>query len=436
MSAARRGWLTLCAALLLAVAALCIALRSRQIVMEIGIFSGSLWDVPREATYRWIDEAITSYENSHPGVKVVYRSGTLKDDYSEWLSGKILMNQEPDVFVVLPGDFSTLASLGALMPLREYINGPNPIDPGAFFESAWRLGQLDGQPFALPNELNPELMFVNKSILKAEGIPMPDADWSWDEFYDICRRVTRDTNGDGRVDQFGCVGFGWQLAAATDGLSLFDSRGKQARFNTPEMIRAVRFASSLAALAGNTRISVNDFELGKVAFSPLRFSSYIRYKTYPYRVLRFTDIEWGCIALPKGPNGRNAAQLNGSLWAMSARTDVPDQAWDLLKTLCTDETLLKNTLPYTHSLSAYRPVTDSESFELTLLDFMRGDPGQISAKLLVDIISDSAPTPRFHRYESAMDLADKELYKTIAGEQDVERALSRVQRDVNLFLRE
>ena len=31
---------------------------------------------------------------------------------------------------------------------------------------------------------------------------MPNPDWNWDAMYNICRKVTRDTDGDGALDQF------------------------------------------------------------------------------------------------------------------------------------------------------------------------------------------------------------------------------------------
>ena len=49
-----------------------------------------------------------------------YVSGILKEDYSEWLSERLLMGDAPDVFFVLPEDFNDLAELGALRALSPF----------------------------------------------------------------------------------------------------------------------------------------------------------------------------------------------------------------------------------------------------------------------------------------------------------------------------
>ena len=55
-------------------------------------------------------------------------------------------------------------------------------------------------------------MCVNKTLLESEGIAVPSGDWTWENFYNICAKVTRDTDGDGETDQFGCYGYTWQDA--------------------------------------------------------------------------------------------------------------------------------------------------------------------------------------------------------------------------------
>ena len=52
----------------------------------------------------------------------------------------------------------------------------------------------------------PELMFVNKTILNEAGYDVPDEDWTWEDFYEIVKGVTGDTDGDGEYDTFGVCG--------------------------------------------------------------------------------------------------------------------------------------------------------------------------------------------------------------------------------------
>ena len=46
-------------------------------------------------------------------------------------------------------------------------------------------------------------MFVNKTLLEENGIEIPNVNWTWDDFYAICEKLTVDTDDDGEIDQFG-----------------------------------------------------------------------------------------------------------------------------------------------------------------------------------------------------------------------------------------
>ena len=95
------------------------------------------------------------------------------------------------------------AELGALQPLDVLLAGDKTVDPSDFYDAALQSGSAGGVQYALPYECVPTLMFVNKTLLENEGIPVPENDWTWDDFYTICAQVTRDTDGDGIIDQFG-----------------------------------------------------------------------------------------------------------------------------------------------------------------------------------------------------------------------------------------
>lgn len=106
--------------------------------------------------------------------------------------------------------------------------------------------------YALPYECVPTLMCINKSLLESEGITVPSGDWTWEDFYNICARVTRDTDGDGENDQFGCYGYTWQDALTANGASLFTEDGGSCLISEPKAVQAVAFAQRLGKLTAET----------------------------------------------------------------------------------------------------------------------------------------------------------------------------------------
>ena len=156
-------------------------------------------------------------------------------------------------------------------------------------------------------------MFVNKTLLNKEGFAVPENDWTWDNLTRICERVTKDTDGDGKIDQFGTYNYDWTEALYSNGGQLFDEDGKKCYLNSKNVVEAVKFVESLNAFNDGEKVTQEDFDGGKVAFMPLSFAEYRTYKSYPYKIKKYTNFQWDCITLPAGPNGSNVSEVNSLL---------------------------------------------------------------------------------------------------------------------------
>ena len=210
--------------------------KQQPIVLHIGVYAGSSWDVPTSQRSHALDLAIQKFEKSHPNVRVEYENGIPQSDYSDWLSEKIVSGKTPDVFMVSEQDLSLLAARGVLEKLNGYMNQE---DQAAFYPVAFESGVYQGQSYALPYESNPILMCVNKDLLDKEGIEVPKEGWSLEEFHTICKKLTKDTNGDGQLDQFGSTEYTWKEALAANGGSLF--QGGMLKLTAPEVKESLTF---------------------------------------------------------------------------------------------------------------------------------------------------------------------------------------------------
>ena len=397
--------------------------------------AGSYWDAPNGNCYAVIDAAVERFEREHPNVHVTYTSGILKRDYSEWLIDQYLLGSEPDVFLVLPEDFGTLCELGALAPLDGCLAQDKEVSDTDFYPAALQSGAENGVQYALPYECVPTLMCINKSLLESEGITVPSGDWTWEDFYNICARVTRDTDGDGEIDQFGCCGYTWQDALTANGASLFTEDGGSCLISEPKAVQAVAFAQRLGKLTAETAPSARDFDEGKVAFRPFLFSDYRTYQPYPWRIKRSSNFEWDCIAMPSGTSvgGGNYSRLSTLMLGISQRTKHSRLSWELLKTIaCTEE---MQTMGYTElsGVSALHSVTESDEVA-RLLQMDSQDTASRGMSTLPAIMEDTLATPRFARYHQAMESADRLITEAMSADKNFELQLLQIQQQLDVAL--
>lgn len=412
---------------------LCVVWRPQRITLKVGIFAGSNWDVPNGDCYKIIDQAIERYEEENPDIHIEYESGILKDDYSEWLSAQYLKGEEPDIFMVLSEDFNTLSALGALKNLDDFMQKDSQFHSDDYYENALLAGQYQHHQYALPYESNPTLMFVNQTLLQKENIDLPSNDWTLDDFYNICQQLTKDTNNDGQIDQYGCYNYDWLDSVYSHEVSLFDETGQTCYLNQEPVKNAIAFIQRLNQLNKGYTVTSQDFDTGKVAFSPMPFAQYRTYKPYPYRVQKYSQFEWDCVPMPGMTESRS--EVSSLLMGISARTSYGQQAWDFLKLLTNDQETQESLFRYSQGISSLKTVIQSTEALSLLNEESLGDT-QVDLSLLNDVMENAMNQNQFRKYNATLTMMDTQIQQMIQNNEDLDLSLMSLQNEVNEYLRE
>ncbi|MGN0465918.1 MAG: ABC transporter substrate-binding protein [Lachnospiraceae bacterium] len=402
----------------------------RKDTITLGVFVGNAWNVPNSSSYQLIEDVIDKFERENKGVKVEYKSGILSSEYSEWLSSALVRGNAPDVFLVLSDDFTTFASVGALMDLSHLMKEDKDFDEKNFYSAAYDFGKLQGIQYALPFECVPNMMFVNKTLLEKNGISVPEEDWTWDDFYRICKKVTRDVDENGLLDQFGVYNYTWQEAFLTNDVQLFNESMTKCQLNSKNVFQAVSFLQELSNLNKGYQVTASDFDMGKVAFKTVLLSDYRAYKPYPWSIKKYSDFDWDCITLPKGPNGQNVSELQTVLMGINARTKKEDLAWELLKLFTYDKEIQMKIFKYHAGASVRRDVTNSEE-AMELLNADMRDDSQINVKMIHNIM-ENARTQINYKKRDIIDVKLNDGIREIIQEnKNKDTSLLILQRDIN-----
>ena len=396
---------------------------SHEKVLRIGVYAGSSWDVPNSRENKALDTLIKKFEKTHPHVKIIYESGIPKKNYADWLAEQVLKGEQPDLFMVPENDFSMLASAGALKSLDTLLTDDERT---AFYPVAYEAGQYQGVSYALPVESNPIMMCVNKDLLEKEGISIPESGWTLADFYEICKKVTKDTNGDGVADQYGITDYTWQQALIAYGGHLTDKSG--INVDSAEMHQALAFMSKLDMLSQHYKVTSHDFDEGRVAFYPMSLAQYRTYKPYPYHVAKYSSFSWTCIPMPTADSKVMGTQVKTSLFGMSSNTKQEKLAWEFMLLLSQDKESQQDlfeksqgtsVLPSVVKSQQTRKILQADDFGLDSLTSERLD--SMMERSIIDI-GQEVDRQTLERLDY--------LIKEALGNQEIDSALPSIQKEI------
>lgn len=155
----------------------------------------------------------------------------------------------PDVFIVQAARFPEFASYHTLSPLTKlYTDAQPPLEAKDFAPIPWRETFYQGTQYALPLDTHPLGMYYNTALFQKAGIvdsrgsALPPTNLV--EFLADAKKLTRDTDGDGRPDQWGFVftnqHSNWLTFAHQFGGDILTSDGKQGAMGSPAGLQATQ----------------------------------------------------------------------------------------------------------------------------------------------------------------------------------------------------
>ncbi len=402
-------------------------LRSKETVITFGMFADSNWNAPSDDVTTIIEKAVKKFENTHKGVKIVFEKGILKEDYSEWLLGNYLKGTEPDVFLMSNDSFNLLSSKDALLNLDTLIKKDKDFSMEAYYASVLESGQYEQRQYALPYEVVPTLICVNTTLLKKEGIQIPENNWTWGDFHTICRKLTKDTDHNGELDQFGIYNYTWKDASYANGAKLFNEQGTLNYVSNRKVANAVNFVYRLEALNDGYTVTEHDFEEGRVAFAPMLLSDYRTYRTYPYCVEKYTKFDWTCITMPAGPQGDNISEVSTLLAGVSARTKEKQLAWEFLKMLTYDTDIQAQVASDAKGISGLRKIVENEK--------IYAQQEKADTKFMTLVMEKGVAIPKFRKYEEAFVMMNEGVEDAMESDKNITVSLLTLQRKINNYLK-
>ena len=305
-----------------------------------------------------LDNVVSRYEQSHPGIKVKFISST-QDEYDAKIQAQLAANSLPDVFYLGPGGVAQYVDAGKVLDLSPYVKNVKGADFNDLYESAVDCYRYDGQTlgkgnaiWALPKDFGPFALAYNKTLFEKYGVKLPSKDtpYTWKEFIQACEALTKDLDNDGKNDIFGTgLNIHWSFIQFVwgNGTDFIDPTHTKVNVTDPKFIEALQFWANMT-LGG----TIDGYKFKPVTPTSTQAQSLDTYQRWlkgelaffpagTWDIATFNDVlpfEYDLIPWPVHTQANQTATYRGGVgYAVAANTKFPKEAAELALYLSADK---------------------------------------------------------------------------------------------------
>lgn len=315
----------------------------------------AIWDTQQQ---KGLEEILKDF-TAETGIKA---SMQVLDWNSYWtlLEAGATGGDMPDVFWMHSNEAVKYMSNDILLDITDKVNSSSKLEMDKFPQDLKDMYTYDGKIYAVPKDMDTIAMWYNKTMFDEAGLDYPTEDWTWDEFYETAKKLTKD---DGSQYGFAMNPSNeqdtWMNIVYTMGGTIIKEDGTSG-FDDPNTIKAMEFVDKLVkdvCPPANTMSETGTdvlFQSGKVAMISQGSWMVAGFKDNEY-LTQNCDV----VRLPKdATTGKSVSLYNGLGWAASAGTSMPDEAFQLLEWFGTKEMQTKQA-ELGVTMAAYEGMSDA-----------------------------------------------------------------------------
>jgi multiple sugar transport system substrate-binding protein len=384
----------------------------------------SIWGDPAELASQ--QAIVDAFHAANPDVTVKV---TVSDWDAYWtkLETGLAGGAAPDVFAMDGPLFHDYQTRDVLLDLKPSIDKDKYDLSQLADQGVADFTTADGGQYGLPRDLNTVVLYYNKAMFDAAGLPYPDDTWDWAKLVEVGKKLTLDTNGDGTPDQWGLytetgdMENAWLSFVWENGGDVLAADGKSTVVDSPEAAGGIQFLQDLIykdKIVDPTGITVDQgdgFENGRAAME-INGSWLVPTHTA-------AGLDFGIAPIPSGPKGR-VTSVNPTGAVVYKGSKSPEAAWRFVKYLASPEAQTK-----LMELKAALPVSKEvlEGAYSTSFD---------GAKVFADSLSYAKLKPSFAGYNEFNTMLQGELDKDVflAQNKTAQDALTTIAPALNEFL--
>ena len=315
-------------------------MKLKYLLLSLIVFSGCTQkeEILRYSTWqsspteeRILRQTLTSFEEAHQ--EVTYAFQPIPGNYPEKIQLMLGTGKAPDLFWLKGDTAPAYMSFDVLEPLDDYVEGDTEFAIDDIFPVFKDAFKHKGNYYGFAKDFNAYVLFYNKKLFQEAGLTEPPKDWK--ELYAYCKLLTKDTDSNGKLDQFGFViepSIDMVLPFAfQNGGELISEDGKIG-VGEPEFIEALKFFMSLYR-DGIATIPADQGAgwIGDVFAREQCAMAISGAWLIPYLQDNAPNVDYGVVELPVGRQKATLAFTNA--FVIPKQSKHKDEAWTMMSYL-------------------------------------------------------------------------------------------------------
>lgn len=373
-----------------------------------------------------------AFETAHPGVTVEIDQTPSAGDFNTKMAAAFAAGNPPDVLTVGYRYLGKYAARGVLEVLEPRMAASPIAPPSAFYPQALDAYRIDGQVVCVPINISSSVIYYNKDMFDRGAVAYPQPGWTWADFAATAKALTRDTDGDGQIDQWGfdtvndirrLAPFVWQ-----HGGDIVDDLATPTRLtlDAPAAVEALQWFVDLQLVEhvrpGKEEAAATDpderFIEGKLAMD-------MGSRVSTAQFLAIEGFAWDVAPLPRDRGA--ASVLHSEAYCMAAASQVKDTAWSFIEFASGEQ-------GQTIAAKAGRTVPSLISVAQSPA-FLSPDQPPANDRAWLDQIATMRRLPSFANWGSVEKIVNNEIERAVYGDVTAaEAAATAVQRSADEFL--
>ncbi len=290
-----------------------------------------MWGDPAELEV-W-NQIVSDFHQANPNITVKVE---VSDWDSYWTKVKTLLSAgtPPDVFAMDAPLYLDYQSRGVLLNLQPYLDKNPDMLNGVYPQTLEAYKTPDGM-YGLPRDFQTIVLFYNKDMFDAAGVTYPTADWTYDDLRNAAKELTKDSNNDGKIDQYGFYSDLWDMeliwseAIWAYGGDIISADHAQTLVAEPKAREAWQLFHDMMFVDKSWPDATTAGEYGGDPFlAGVAAMTTIGHWAVPgYAEVNF---KWDVALMPKGPAGQ-ATSVNSAGFVVGKESKNPDAAFEFLK---------------------------------------------------------------------------------------------------------